>query len=1537
MTADREPVQRSKAADPEPAHRLNVRVYLAPMRVLGGIAAVLTLLVAAAPAPAEFPYPAPKGDPADYTQYRLPGGTPAMPNDLTGKLSWMYAATPPAGVDPLTAADPRELNGVRGAHLADPADVDQAWRTTTGRPDVAIAVLDSGIDWSSGNMRDIRFKTRISTGETPPPNANRTAGHEGADCAAYAQRAGGGRRDLNGDGVFNLRDFACDDRVDIDPPKGVGWRENGEPRLDPQDLLIAFTGDLDGDGDPDDDANGYPDDMVGWDFLDDDNDPYDDVRYGHGTGEAKDSAGEADNGGDLGTCPNCMEIHLRVGTSFVADVNRFAMAVLYAVDNDVLVVQEALGTLNKSRIGADAVRYAYDHGVAVIASAADEAAQHHNWPSSYPHSIVVNSVTHFDDADALPGPLAKSYLQFNGCTNFSSRITLAIPSVSCSSDATGRGAGMAGIVYSAALNAIEAGSIEAHPTCVRTNGDPCPLSANEVRQLMASGTVDGVQLSDDVNFSQEPLTGTTTELFCPVPLCTDPFLAAPTTRGLVPPNTFPRSYPAREGHDQFYGYGRVNVNRAVDATDAGELPPEVEVLSPDWYGMVDPGDESFEVRGQVWARGASYSCEVQIAPGGYPGTQDFVTVPSPWCGQSRTDAYDGVLADVSVADLKALFPPGGPAGDFDGREPGATEQAWGGRPNNEAYSFVVRVVAKSGERTGTDMRQAYLHRDKDLVDGFPIQLDGDVEASPVLADLDGDNRTELVVANSDGEVHAFRRDGSELWGRPALTDPLPRHLGQRAYAEGFVEEGHGAVLGTPAIGDLDRDGEPEVVVADMESKVYVLDGATGRRERELAASATYAGRPQAPFVNTRDGERNRTQPGFIASPVLADLDGDDGGRLEIIAAALDRHVYAFNDDGSAVPGWPVLVVDRSKLAAIDPETHKVTFKPDSGALMNGAIVDTPAVGDLTGDGRPEVVVGTNEEYAEPLNAGGLNEVPYQVLGQALSLANGRLFAIRPEGEPGGPSLDSAPWLEGWPFKVGILQAEVLPLVGEGITGSPVIGEVPCGTGGTKPTVGTIPAAGVGYLVGPDGVSCQGRVNGKDVGLNTEGGAAADQPFIAAFGHPIFAPLGQGMSFIAPAAGLQRALDVVLPEYQGGHDYLVAWSTTTGEVQPGWPAEVNDLQFLTGPSAADVDAVKPGQEILGATAHSDLQGFDSLGRDISPDWPKLTADWSVANPVIGVFGQKETDPDAQQVVVHGTRNGRLLAWATDGGACAQAAWPRFHHDLANSGDARRDATAPGTPEEAALSGDGLSFLSPGDDLLCGTPAAYEVATAPHPIDGKAFAKADPVAHTAAPVAAGERATIALPAGALERYVAVRAVDEQGNPGRVAVVDRGTPAASPQDRSAGAVPDAGAPASIAPPAGTEACLPAGLRGRAGTLGPLRLGASPLDLAATAGPPQRQADGWLRWCVVGGGSVTAFVRGGAVEAIVSTAPGHRVRGARVGARLRGIRARRRVRPHMFRTGRRAIFGDRRGRVRYVGLASPAALKRSAELRRRIGRAAI
>ena len=326
------------------------------------------------------------------------------------------------------------------------------------------------------------------------------------------------------------------------------------------------------------------------------------------------------------------------------------------------MIQEALGTLNNSSLSRAAVDYAYEHGVTVIASAADEAAQHHNWPSSLPHVILVNSIEKYDLALT---PANRSYLQFNGCTNFSSKITVAIPSVSCSSDATGRGSGMAGLIYSAALNAREAGALDHHPTCERTDGSACVITPNEVRQIMASGRIDGTAQADDVNFANQPEPSCTQAL---VPTCTDPNLNAPYDSAVPSPLATTKRYPTRRGHDQIFGYGRVNMNRAVDAlvrTGDAAMPPEVEITSPDWYDQVDPGRASFDLRGQIFARGAGYTCQVYVAPGSQPNNDadtasspgDFKRVPSSWCnGDVHTSAFDGVLADVDVQQLRCAVP-----------------------------------------------------------------------------------------------------------------------------------------------------------------------------------------------------------------------------------------------------------------------------------------------------------------------------------------------------------------------------------------------------------------------------------------------------------------------------------------------------------------------------------------------------------------------------------------------------------------------------------------------------------------------------------------------------------------------------------------------------------------------------------------------------------------------------------------------------------------------------------------------------------------
>jgi hypothetical protein len=153
-----------------------------------------------------------------------------------------------------------------------------------------------------------------------------------------------------------------------------------------------------------------------------------------------------------------------------------------------------------------------------------------------------------------------------------------------------------------------------------------------------------------------------------------------------------------------------------------------------------------------------------------------------------------------------------------------------------------------------------------------------------------------------------------------------------------------------------------------------------------------------------------------------------------------------------------------------------------------------------------------------------------------------------------------------------------------------------------------------------------------------------------------------------------------------------------------------------------------------------------------------------------------------------------------------------------------------------------------------------------------------------------------------------------------------------------------------AARRGCLRRTLRVRRRGIGPVRTGARRPVVARSAGPATRRRGRVWRWCVAGGGRVTAvFSRTGRTALVASTGRRHRARGVgrrRVG---RGTRARalRRAFPRRRVVGRgvvaprpgrsgRMLFGVRRGRVRWVavrGNKAPARGRRLVRLLRRAG----
>jgi hypothetical protein len=305
-----------------------------------------------------------------------------------------------------------------------------------------------------------------------------------------------------------------------------------------------------------------------------------------------------------------------------------------------------------------------------------------------------------------------------------------------------------------------------------------------------------------------------------------------------------------------------------------------------------------------------------------------------------------------------------------------------------------------------------------------------IESSPAVADLDRDGRPEIIqgagstfVQNQHGGLVIFEATGHARC-RWEGADNM-RVWGMVPSADGWAE----GVFATPAIGDVDGDGFPDIVFGGWDSYIHVLnrncqeivprffnddtiwsspslydvDG-DGRMEI-FTGGDSHAGPSEhhpGGIVRALDWRPGglvqlwEVKPNEVvhSSVAIGDINGD--GRLEVVHGAGDFYlgqrgnnpdsfkVFAWHvEDGSPVPGWPQSTggVTWSSPVLADltndgiPEVisgsrdHNVyawrgngqrlwVKNPAQGGDVSTGIQASAMVGDVTGDGTPEVVIGS---------------------------------------------------------------------------------------------------------------------------------------------------------------------------------------------------------------------------------------------------------------------------------------------------------------------------------------------------------------------------------------------------------------------------------------------------------------------------------------------------------------------------------------------------------------------------------------------------
>lgn len=112
---------------------------------------------------------------------------------------------------------------------------------------------------------------------------------------------------------------------------------------------------------------------------------------GHGTAVAALAAGASPDARGLAPAADILSIRVTDNTG-VSDIFTLSSALMTAVDSGADVVNISLGAYYGSRALSEAIAYAVEHGVAVVAAAGNDQANQLTWPAADPRVISVGAV-----------------------------------------------------------------------------------------------------------------------------------------------------------------------------------------------------------------------------------------------------------------------------------------------------------------------------------------------------------------------------------------------------------------------------------------------------------------------------------------------------------------------------------------------------------------------------------------------------------------------------------------------------------------------------------------------------------------------------------------------------------------------------------------------------------------------------------------------------------------------------------------------------------------------------------------------------------------------------------------------------------------------------------------------------------------------------------------------------------------------------------------------------------------------------------------
>ena len=293
----------------------------------------------------------------------------------------------------------------------------QAWAVTTGSPGVTVAQIDTGVDY---NNADLYQNIWINQAEIPDSWFTKSS----AAAKTYDTVVHKSQIKTATPGVITF--------ADLNNPlnKGLVWDNNGDGRIDAADLLRPLAQGGWDSGSTKDGDTAHPDDFFGWNFVANNNNPFDDS--GHGTNVAGILAGQGNNAYEtVGLDWNVPLQELKAfDANGVSSISLIVQAIDYSIQHGAKISNNSWSVGSDSTDLLSAVTAARSAGQIFVAAAGNDANPSPNYPARYAAQLDnVVSVAAVDRTGKL----------WSSSDYGATTVTLAGPGVDIFGDAVGGG------------------------------------------------------------------------------------------------------------------------------------------------------------------------------------------------------------------------------------------------------------------------------------------------------------------------------------------------------------------------------------------------------------------------------------------------------------------------------------------------------------------------------------------------------------------------------------------------------------------------------------------------------------------------------------------------------------------------------------------------------------------------------------------------------------------------------------------------------------------------------------------------------------------------------------------------------------------------------------------------------------------------------------------------------------------------------------------------------------------------------------------